>query len=432
MASTANAATGAANSPPEGNFVFFSELLNLPVLGPGAERLGRLKDVVLDGMDPAYPAVRAIVVRLASRAELRRVEWADFAELSARSIRLRRGAEALLPTQKLPNEILLAEDVLDRQLVDTDGAKVRRANDLHFVFGRGELRLAHVDVGMRGLVRRIGWQSWMDGVVRALRPHSRYLTEEDFVRWKNVQPLGAQSPRLRLDVTRSALSQMHPADLAEIFSDLDRPERAALFGQLPMEAAADTLEEADSELQRELLRSVKAEKAADLLEAMEPDEAADLLGDLPADESAQFLAAMDTEERSEIQQLLQYPQNAAGGIMTPDFVRVAGDETVAQAIEDIRRQASGVKHINDVFATDSEGRLAGFVSLRDLLLASPSIRLSSLIKEHPAPLHPEDSANRAAELAAKYKLLSLPVQTEDGKLLGVVTIDDVLEHAMHG
>jgi CBS domain-containing protein len=353
-------------------------------------------------------------------------------ELGSAHIRLRGGSEALKPMERQPNEISLVEDVLDHQLVDTDGAKVRRANDLHLLLARGGLRLAHVDVGVRGLIRRIGWQRPIDTIFRTLRPTAGYLRNEKFVRWKHVQPLTPSPPRLRLDVARAALSKVHPADMAEILSDLDRPERAVLFRQLPVEAAADTLEEVDSPLQRELLRSVQAERAADLLEAMEPDEAADLLGDLPAAESAQLLAAMEAPEAKEIRQLLGYPEDAAGGMMTPDFIKVSGEGTVGQAFENIRTQANVVKHIHDVFITDEEGKLRGFVPLRDLLLAGPTQPLRPLIQEHPAPLQPEDSAKRAAELAAKYKLLSLPVQTAEGKLLGVVTIDDVLERAMHG
>jgi len=332
----------------------------------------------------------------------------------------------------MPNEISVAEDVIDRQLVDTNGAKVRRANDLHFLFLRGELRLAHVDVGFRALIRRVGFQAWVDGAVRTVKPKARYLTEENFVRWKNVQSVSTSSPRLRLDVTRSTLAKIHPADLAEILADLNHPQRAALFGQLPKEAAAWTLEEADAELQRDLLSSLKADKAADLLEAMEPDEAADLLGELPAHESAKLLAAMHRKEATELQQLLQYPPNVAGGMMTPDFLKISGNPTVEQALREIRSQAKSVKYIHDVFIIDSEGKLVGSATLRDLLLADPSKLLSPLVKQHPAPLDPQDSPQRVAELAAKYKLLSLPVQTEDGKLVGVVTVDDVLEHTLDG
>lgn len=419
-------------SRPDGGFLFFSELVGLPILGPKGEKLGRLVDLWIDGSDPAYPPVRAIAIRRRRKDQVRRIAWSDVVELGQRHLRVRRVEELLRPPQRMPNEISVAEDVIDRQLVDTNGAKVRRANDLHFLFLRGELRLAHVDVGFRALIRRVGFQAWVDGAVRTVKPKARYLTEENFVRWKNVQSVSTSSPRLRLDVTRSTLAKIHPADLAEILADLNHPQRAALFGQLPKEAAAWTLEEADAELQRDLLSSLKADKAADLLEAMEPDEAADLLGELPAHESAKLLAAMHRKEATQLQQLLQYPPNVAGGMMTPDFLKISGNPTVEQALREIRSQAKSVKYIHDVFIIDSEGKLVGSATLRDLLLADPSKLLSPLVKQHPAPLDPQDSPQRVAELAAKYKLLSLPVQTEDGKLVGVVTVDDVLEHTLDG
>jgi len=416
---------------PDGSFLFFSELIGLPVLGPRGEKLGRLVDLWIDTLDPAYPPVRALGVRQPRKDQIQRLPWSEVVELGQEHVRVR-STELLQPAQRLPNEISIAEEVIDRQLVDTNGAKVRRANDLHFLFVRGELRLAHVDVGLRALVRRVGCQGWVDGAVRAVRPRARYLKEEKFVRWKNVQTVAAGSPRLRLDVTRSTLAKIHPADLAEILAELDHPQRAALFGQLPKQTAAGTLEEADSELQRDLLSSLKAESAADLVEAMQPDEAADLLGELPEHESAKLLAAMHRKEASELQQLLKYPQNAAGGMMTPHLLKLSGASTVERALAEIRNQASSVHYIHDVFVIDDQGKLVGCVALREVLLAEPTTPLSSLAKPHPAPLHPQDSASRAAELAAKYKLLSLPVQSEDGKLLGVVTVDDVLEHTLGG
>jgi CBS domain-containing protein len=429
---TAVSGNPSAATRPDGSFLFFSELVGLPILGQKGEKLGRLVDVLIDGSDPAYPLARAIAVRRRRNDQVRRIAWSDVVELGQRQIRVRGAEELLRPPERMPNEISVAEDVIDRQLVDTNGAKVRRANDLHFLFVRGELRLAHVDVGFRALIRRVGFQAWVDGAMRTILPKARYLTEENFVRWKNVQSVNISAPRLRLDVTRSALAKIHPADLAEILAELNQPQRAVLFGQLPKDAAAWTLEEADAELQRDLLSSLRADKAADLVEAMEPDEAADLLGELPAHESAKLLAAMHRPQASELKQLLKYPPNAAGGMMTPGFLKISGNPTIEQALREIRSQASSVKYIHDVFVTDAEGKLTGYATLRELLLAEPSQPISSLVKQHPAPLDPQDSAQRAAELAAKYKLLSLPVRTEDAKLVGVVTVDDLLEHIIEG
>jgi magnesium transporter len=426
-----NQAAPASRPPREGNFLFLSEMLGLPVLGPGGERLGALVDLLADAAG-AYPRVKALRVRTRRGGEVKRVDWEDVERWDAGALRLKRGTEALRPLQLLSSEIPLAQDVLDRQIVDTDDAKVERVNDLHLLLARGELRVAHVDVGFRGLVRRMGWQPLVDALVRRLKPAAPYLKTEKLVSWKHVRPLSAGSPRVRLDLSRAALSEIHPADLAEILEDLDRRERAVLFRELPVEAAADALEEVEPELQRELLQALEPEKAADVLEEMQADDAADLLADLPGDESAELLAEMEPSEAREVERLLTYDEDSAGGMMNPEFLRLSPELTASQALDEVRLQAGHIAHLHDAFVIGPDGRLAGVLSLRDVIVAKPESLVLGLMHDHPAPLRPDDRARKVAELAAKYNLFSLPVEDEAGKLLGVVTVDDVLEKVLHG
>jgi Mg/Co/Ni transporter MgtE len=237
---------------------------------------------------------------------------------------------------------------------------------------------------------------------------------------------------VRLDLSRATLSDIHPADLAEILEDLDRRERAVLFRELPVEAAADALEEVEPGLQRELLQALEPEKAADVLEEMQADDAADLLGDLPEQQSAELLAEMEPAEAREVQKLLEYDENTAGGLMNPEFLRLGPQLTATQALDEIRRQADVIAHVHDAFVLQPDGKLAGVLSLRDIILARPDAHVLALMHEHPAPLRPDDSAQKVAELASKYNLFSLPVEDERGKVLGVVTVDDVLEKVLHG
>jgi len=360
------------------------------------------------------------------------VDWEDVHGWNGGAIRLRRGAEALKPLQLLSNEIPLAQDVLDRQIVDTDDAKVERVNDLHLLRARGELRVAHVDVGFRGLVRRMGWQNLVDAMVRTVKPRAPYLKADKLVSWKHVQPISAGTPRVKLELSRATLSDIHPADMAEILEDLDRRERAVLFRELPVEAAADALEEVQPELQRELLQALEPDRAADVLEEMQADDAADLLGDLPLEESAELLAEMEPAEAREVERLLTYDHDTAGGMMNPEYLRLSPEVTAAQALDRIRQQAERTPHVHDAFVVGPDGKLAGVLSLRDLLVAKPDSHVLALMHEHPAPLRPDDDARKVAELAAKYNLFSLPVEDENGKVVGVVTVDDVLEKVLHG
>lgn len=413
----------------DGTFVFLSELLGRPALGPSGERLGKVVDFLADASEPAYPKVTALRVRV--RRETRRVEWDDVASCDPAGTQLKRGFEALQPIKLLGSEIPLAQDVLDRQIVDTDDAKVERVNDLHLLRARGELRVAHVDVGFRGLVRRMGWQPLIDAALRAVRPGASYLRKEQFVPWKHVQPLAAGHSRVRLDLARRAMADVHPSDLAEILEDLDRRERAALFRDLPVEFAADALEESQPGLQRELLRLVEPSRAADIVEEMQPDAAADLLSELPEEESKEILAAMEPLEAAEVERLLHYDEDSAGGMMNTEFLWLTPAMTAQAALQAVRDQARQIAQVHDCFVVQRDRRLLGVLSLRDLLLAAPEAPVDAIMHEHPAPLHPEDRAGKVAELAAKYNLFSLPVEKE-GKILGVVTVDDVLEKVLHG
>src|SRR5207248_4903489 len=380
--------------------------------------------------EAAYPRITALRVKTSSGVS--RCEWTEVASCEPSGTNLKRGAEALQPIKQLINEIPLAQEVLDRQIVDTDDAKVERVNDLHLLRARGELRVAHVDVGFRGLVRRMGWQPVVDALVRRLKPAAPYLRTAKLLSWKHVQPLSAGSPRVRLDLSRAALSEIHPADLAEILEDLDRRERAVLFRELPVEAAADALEEVQPELQRELLQALEPQKAADVLEEMQADDAADLLGDLPQEESAELLAEMEPSEAREVERLLTYDEDSAGGMMNPNFLRLSPELTAAQALDRIREQAENTAHLHDAFVVGPDGKLAGVLSLRDIIVAKPEVLVLGLMHEHPAPLNPDDPVRQVAEQAAKYNLFSLPVQDANGRLLGVVTVDDVLDKVLHG
>jgi CBS domain-containing protein len=415
----------------EGAFLFLSSLLGSRVVGPRGERLGKLSDLLAED-EGTYPRVRALRVKTSVRGPVKRVEWEDVAQCDAGKVVLKRGAESLRELHLPPKEVPLAEDVLDRQIVDTDDAKVERVNDLHLLRARGELRVAHVDVGFRGLVRRMGWQPFVDALVKTVRPDSSYLQREQFVGWKHVKPFAAGSARVRLDVQRTEIALLHPADLAEILSDLDRRERAVLFNELPVASAADALEESEPSLQRELLKMVEPRRAAELLGEMAPDDAADLLETLPEAESQRLLSQMKPNDAREVERLLSYDADTAGGMMSPDFIHLAPTLTVSEALSQVREQAQNISHLHDAFVTSIDGRLAGVLSLRDLLLAKPDALVLGLMHEHPAPLLPDDPAAKVAELAAKYNLFSLPVEDESGKLLGVVTVDDVLEKVLHG
>jgi len=408
---------------PNPRFLFFSELIGRPVLAADGTRLGRLADLVAATGEP-YPPVESLVVR-SGQARLQ-FPWSAVERLEGRIVLRAEARGAPPPPQPPPDRIPLGEEILDRQIVDVHDAKLVRVNDLHFLEVKGALRVAHVDVGFRGLVRRLGWERLVDRVVGLVRPAAPYLRAEQLVSWKLVQPLDSSPGKVRLEVAQRLLAQLHPADLAEIMEELDRDQRQVLLGRLDVETAAEALEETSPELAAQLLEEVAPERAADILEEMAPDEAADVLSELPGETREELVEAMERPEAREVQELLSYPRDSAGGLMTPDRVQLLPDATVADAFAEVRRRAEEVPLVYEVFVVDAAGLLKGLVTLKDLILAEPSTPLSRLLREAPAAVQVEDGLRDVALAAAKYNMLSVPVVDAAGRLRGMVTIDDIL------
>jgi magnesium transporter len=411
-------------------FLFFSDLLGLPVLGADGRRRGRVADLVA-ATGEAYPPIEGLILQGPSGR--RQVPWSAVERLAAGAIALKDGAEEVPPPEPPgPDRLRLAADLLDRQIVDVHDAKVVRVNDLHFLEVKGHLRLAHVDVGFRGLVRRLGWERLVDRAVSLVSKDARYLKSDQLVGWKLVQPLDRSPGKLRLEVAQRMLATLHPADLAEILEDLDRDERAVLLQRMDVETAADALEEVKPELTAQLLENVPAEKAADILEEMQPDEAADVLSELPGDTRSEVLAAMERPEAKEVQELLAYPPESAGGLMTPDRLQVTPAQTVADAIAELRRRAEELPFVYEIFVADAKGKLVGVCTLRDLLLNEPGTPIERIMREPPAIVRLRDRLRDVAAEAAKYRAMSVPVLDDADALQGMVTVDDLLTEVIDG
>jgi magnesium transporter len=425
-----------AETAPQGDtaadprFRFLSSIIGRPVRGSDGARLGTLADLVVATGEP-YPPVESLVLK--GKAGRRQYPWSSVERFGDRGLTLKAGAVASTPPeQPLADRIPLVEEILDKQIVDVHDAKLVRVNDLHFLELKGQLRIAHVDVGLRGLIRRMGWEPLVDRTLKLVRPGAPYLTSDHLVSWKLVQPLDQSAGKVRLEVAQRLLATLHPADLAEIMEDLGRDQRTVLLGRLDVETAADALEEASSELAAQLLEEVPPEKAADILEEMAPDEAADVLSGLPGDTRDEVLAAMERPEAREVEALLAYPQDSAGGLMTPDRIQLAPERTIADAVGELRRRAEELPLVYEIFVADPDGRLLGICTLRDLVLHEPATRLGTIMREPPVTLGVHDRLREVAAAAAKYNLVSVPVINEAGVLQGMVTVDDILGEVLDG
>jgi CBS domain-containing protein len=400
-------------------FYFFSDFLNRRVYNSSHQRAGRISDLVAERADP-YPMIVGMMVRV--RRRNRYLPWEKIIQMEPQ---LTLPEEELMdPKATLPEKelILLREEVMDKQIVDTFGAKVVRVNDLHFLRVDSRLRLVHVDVGFRGLMRRVGWEKIVD---QALRWLFSYVLPNQFISWKYVQLLSG-SDLLHLSVSQKKLSHLHPADLADIIEDLSGRERSAIFHALDAETAAEALEEIDPKIQKVLIETIPVEKASDIVEEMSPSDAADLLGDLPEERAEEILDSMEQEKAEDLRELLVHPDETAGGLMTTAYLSLTPGLTVETTIGRLKAEAQNLDIIDYIFIVDEEEVLQGVVSIRDLLTAHPHQTLAQIQPARVVSVKLDEDQNEVVEAFAKYGFRALPVVDEQGHLKGVISFRNVL------
>lgn len=400
---------------------YVSELLGRPVTDVNGEPIGRLVDIVAStsGKTP-HPLVVAISVKRGRTTTA--IPFHAVAVLIPPAIPLRQQLDTITPYAPTEHDLHLAQDVLDKQIIDTDGVRVVRVNDLELTRVNHHLYVANVDIGGLGLLRRLGLAKV---VQRVARRFGRALSS-NAISWDNVELLPGGQP-MRLRVSSAKIVELHPADLAEIISDLGRYESTMLLESLDVKTVADTLGEVEPDFQASLIQRMADERAADVLEEMAPDEAADLLGQLPEQRSLQLLELMEDEEADDVRRLLAYPEDSAGGIMTTEYVAIPPDLTAQQAISALRETASEAETIFYVYVTDDDHRLIGLFSLRELVLAQPETPVRQLMQQHLVTVALHTSQDEVAQLIAKYNLLAVPVVDDQGRLQGIVTSDDALD-----
>ncbi len=398
---------------------YLSEIEHRRVIEPNGDEVGKLADVAVVPQGQ-FPAVQWAI--LGTPQGERVLRWGDLAaEIGHFRLKTRL---ASLPDATLPPEALrLARDLLDKQIVDTHGSKVVRVNDLQLSEVDGQLRLVGADVGLRGLLRRIGTEGAAERVVGLL---GRKLPR-GIIPWHLVEQLESGASSVRLAVPHGKLALLHPADIADIVEEMSADERLAVFEQLDVETAAETLSEVEPEMQASIVTELDEERAADILEEMDPDEAADLLQDLPEERREELVELMEKDEAQDVEELLTYPEDSAGGIMTTDFVALPRDLTTAEAIDRLRQLQPNPELAYYLYVVDAEGCLDGVISLRDLVVAEPAAKLGAVMDPQVLKVDAETTKEEVAALIAKYDLLALPVVDARRKLLGTVTVDDVVE-----
>lgn len=399
---------------------FLSELLSKEVRDREGKQVGKLKDLIVPA-DVAYPSVSAVILSL-RRGQTKVVPWWQMESLEPGSLSLKCRAGEIEPYEPGESTLALVRDVLDKQIVDTEGVKVVRVNDLQLTRANGVYRLVAVDNSARGLLRRMG-----------LAPIANILERrwpESLISWDDVDLLPSNVPAVKLKVPLSNLRRLHPADIAEILNQLSATEGTDAVESLDDETAATALAEAEPERQAAIIEMIDSEKGADILEEMAPDDAADVLGDVSQEKAKELLQLMEPEAAEEARELLAYPENSAGGLMTTEYVQLSPEQTAQEAIDHLRESAPEADTIYYLYVTDAEEHLLGVVSLRDLVIAPPNKKAGEFM--HPDAISVPITADRreVTTTLVKYNLLAVPVVDEQDRVLGVITVDDVMEVVM--
>ena len=389
--------------------IFISELLNRPVLDRKGNVIGKIKDLnVVPGA--TFPVVEGIYLKNPQGTSY--VPMKDINVLNRRVVAIRGDTSSAVSSEPREREILIAANILDKQVVDIDGVKVVRVNDVQLGQVKDHFGLVGIDVGFGGLLRRLGLGRARRGTL---------------IPWHCLKPLESGLDRLTLTMTRKGLTEMHPVDMAEIISQVSVQERSTLLNAMDEETAGDVIHELDEETRVNIIKQMEPEKAADVLEAMDPDEAADVLQDLPEREAQELLSLMDKEEAEDVQELLEHDEDTAGGLMTTDYLSFSPDMTAEEAMKEIRLLAPDVELIYYLYVLDNAEHLLGVLSLKDLIMASPQAILEGIIKTNPKKVLVAADKKEVAEMVSKYNLIAIPVVDEEDHLLGIITVDDVVD-----
>ncbi|HMK65058.1 MAG TPA: CBS domain-containing protein [Thermodesulfobacteriota bacterium] len=388
--------------------LFFSEIINAPVINQRGEEVGRLTDISVIPGNP-FPQVSGISMK--SKKEFSFVPLQSIDIMNKKIISIHAPEKSSFPQNPPEGHIFIRDQLLDKQIVDINGVKIVRVNDIKLGELKKDYCLVGLDVGFHGLMRRIGLE---------------WKGTAGLIPWNYVQPLEEGLSQLTLTLSRQGLAQMHPVDIADIIAQVSSKERAVLLDSLDKETAGEAIHELDADMRVAIVEQMGLEEAADVLEKMQPDEAADIIGDLSEETAKAILDRMEKEEAADVEELLEHDEDSAGGLMTTEYLAFSPEKTAAQAIEELRQQSPETELIYYIYLVDQEEHLLGVLSLRDLIMASAKTPLSELMRSNPKRVTAEANQKDVAELVSKYNLIAVPVVDEEDHLLGIITVDDIL------
>jgi CBS domain-containing protein len=394
-----------------------SRVIGSPLRDADGERLGRVEDLIVRLGGSGYPPITGVLVTVAGRRSFLGVNRVK--DIGTDGVVLRKAKLDLRHFERRAEEVLLKRDLLDRQLINVEGARLVRANEIELALVAGSWRVVGVDTGPRGGLRRL--------LPKQLGAH---IATGEFLDWAGVEPFVGHVPTVRLRVPHPKLAKLHPAQIADLVEAASRREGEEIIqavGSDDRELEADVFEELDDQHQQEFLEDRPDDQVAEILSRMAPDDAADIVGELDEDRRESVLSLLPVGHRVKVRALLGYDPAEAGGLMSPDFIMLAGSSTAAEALGAVRSSPIAAELLGAVFVTGPEGALSGSVPVTALVRAEGDRRLDAELKHEVPCLSPDAPFEEVARLMADYNLTSIPVVDETKRMVGVVTVDDVLE-----
>lgn len=405
---------------------YLSEMLKLPVVDAAGEKIGIVNDLGI-ATGEVFPRVTALAFQGPGKTPFM-ISWRKYVErFDDDGVYLKYPATDIRFSYLQPDEVLLARDIMNKQIVDTQGMKVVRVNDIKLsTTGENQLRLLGAEVGARGLLRAI--HPLFERVTVKVAKMLGKPLPEDIIAWSYMDLLERSTKQIKLSVSHKTLSELHPADIADIIEQLDPRLRTQVFAQLDTEQAAEAIAELDDdELMTEMLEGLSDREASTMLATMDPDDAAALIEELDYEKAEKLLRLMGVKEEKAIRDLLGYEEDTAGRIMTNQFVALPSTATVQDAIDALRDLDEDFESIYYVYTTDAEGALTGVLSMRSLVVADHTDRLKDLAYRDVVWVAPDLDQEQVADEMTKYDLVAMPVCDENRHILGIVTVDDALD-----
>ncbi|MCX5678047.1 MAG: CBS domain-containing protein [Candidatus Omnitrophica bacterium] len=413
-------------------FVNFSDLLKKDVTAFDGSYIGRVWDIS-SKIGEIYPKAEELIVYRGTVNRLYGcIPWANIGSV-AKEITLSVKKDDVKFSPEIKDyEFLLKRDILDQQVVDTFNHKVRRVNDIHLLKVEHDLVIAHVDIGVRGLFRRLGWDRLIDFFVKLANKNSRYLKETDLISWKYVQPVSINpaSMTMKLSVSEKQILSIPAVDLGDIIFDLNPNQRMALFRMLDVRTKAKIFENLEFEEQNIMLKELDKKEAAQIVSNMSTDEATDMLERLSPRIVNNLLPLVESSRAKKLSTLLGYSGDSAGGLMTTEFVSLPETTPVESAIEHIRVNTKDYDTVPYIYIVDEKNHLKGVTTIRRLLFADPKDQISKTAFQQTLHVYLNNSAKEIAYFMDKYKVSAIPVIDENKIMHGIITIDDILSQVI--